>query len=69
MSKPSRKLSLRKETVRRLDASELARVGGGAPIDWVIMRQPTKPTNPTGTDPEAGFYAINFDIYNLYRWY
>lgn len=69
MSKPTRKLSLRKETVRQLDASELAQVGGGASnIEWVILRQPTKPTNPTGTDPGLYFnpYFLNYNLYYSY---
>ncbi|HEY8146928.1 MAG TPA: class I lanthipeptide [Kofleriaceae bacterium] len=66
MSKPSRKLSLRKETVRQLDASELAQVGGGVTLDWVILKQPSKTTGPTGTDPSLNYYNFN---YNLYYWY
>jgi len=65
MSKPARKLSLRKETLRQLDAAELARVGGGTiidgTIDWVILRDLSKPTQPTRTD--GGFY---FNYYYLY---
>ena len=69
MSKPSRKLSLKKETVRQLDAGELAQVGGGyLNVDWVIMRQPTKPTNPTGTEPGGLFANYNLNYYNLYYW-
>ena len=68
MSKPTRKLSVKKETLRQLDASELAQVGGGAYIDWVIMRQPTKPTNPTGETTGINFnpYFINYNLYYSY---
>jgi hypothetical protein len=68
MSKPTRKLSLRKETIRQLDDNELAQVGGGAYVDWVIMRQPTKPTNPTGTEPGLYLNPYLFNI-NLNYWY
>lgn len=61
MSKPSRKLSLRKETVRQLDAEQLARVGGGT-IEWVVLRQPSKTSNPTGTDT-FGIYDVNYYYY------
>lgn len=65
MSKPSRKLSLRKETLRQLGADELAHVGGGT-IEWVVLKQPSKTSGPTGTDPSLNYYNFN---YNLYYWY
>ena len=66
MSKPSRKLSLKKETLRSLDAQQLRQVNGGLYlIDYVALRQPSKPTtNPTGTDT---FAAFNF--YDYYYFY
>ena len=64
MSKPSRKLSLRKETVRQLGSEELAHVGGGVYLDWVIMRFPTQPpSGTTGTEPPT---YLN---YNLLRYW
>lgn len=63
MSKPSRKLSLRKETVRQLDAEQLAQVGGGT--DLVMLRQPSKTSNPTGTT-SAIYFDYNFNYYYLY---
>jgi hypothetical protein len=57
MSKPSRKLALKKETLRALDADQLSQVGGGWELDWYIMRQPTR-TGPTGTEP--GYFNYYF---------
>lgn len=63
MSKPSRKLSLRKETLRQLDPAQLGQVGGGIYLDWIILSVPSKTTNPTGTDP---YLALDFNQYYFY---
>jgi len=62
MSKPARKLSLRKETVRQLDATELARVGGGTNIDLLAYRQPSR-TGPTQTTTASGLFNFNYYYY------
>jgi hypothetical protein len=58
--KSPRKLSLKKETLRQLDESELVAVGGGTYLEWVILKQPSQTLSSgcTGT----GLY-FNYNIY------
>jgi hypothetical protein len=67
MSKTSKKLALRRESLRNLDAGELQQVGGGTQyigyyaygnVDWYILKAPAGTTSRTD-----GSFA-----YQLYIW-
>ncbi|HEU5058588.1 MAG TPA: class I lanthipeptide [Kofleriaceae bacterium] len=64
MSKPSRKLSLKKETLRQLDPAQLGQVGGGVYLDWVILSVPSKSGTTTRTDGTTLF--MDFNQYYFY---
>ena len=71
MAKTSRKLSLRKETLRKLDAGQLAQVNGGATIDYVILSVPSKTSGPTHTDPSTfgvQAYNLNYNFNYYFYW-
>jgi hypothetical protein len=64
MSKSSKKLALRRESLRNLSPAELGQVGGGTfvmnnTIEWVILKQPAPSTSRT----DSGFY---FNLNYLY---
>lgn len=62
MSKMSRKLSLKKETLRSLDARQLEQVNGGLAYEWVILKQPSK--GSIGCTGDLAYF--NFDYYYFY---
>lgn len=66
MAKQSRKLSLKKETLRSLDGRELEQVAGGYYYsDLVMLKQPSKTFS--GGCTGDGFAVFNY--YNLYYYY
>ena len=64
MSKSSKKLSVKKETLRQLDARELENVHGGDYTDWVALKLPGTISGGCTTD---NLYAFNFNFY-YYRY-
>lgn len=64
MAKKSRKLSLKKETLRALDGRDLEQVRGGAiPIDYVVYRVPQ---TLSGGCESSGCFYINLDFYRYW---
>ncbi len=66
MAKKSRKLSLKKETLRQLDEQQLGQVAGGTLYyygDAVMLKQPSK-TFSGGCTTEL--FAFNYDFYYFY---
>jgi hypothetical protein len=61
--KSPRKLSLRKETLRQLDESELGAVAGGTYSEFVMLRQPSQTLSTSCTS----FGCMDFN-YNIYYW-
>jgi hypothetical protein len=62
MSKSSKKLAVKKETLRQLDARQLEHVHGGAAYEWVILKHPTSISGGCTTE----LFALN--NYDWYRY-
>jgi hypothetical protein len=67
MAKKSRKLSLKKETLRQIDEKDLGQVAGGTYYfsDAVMLKQPSK----TFSGGCTGDGLAVFNYYNLYYYY
>ncbi len=63
MAKKSRKLSLKKETLRSLDGHQLQQVAGGTYFaDYVMLKQPSKTFSGSCT-------TDNLFVFNNYYYY
>ena len=60
MAKSTRKLSLKKETLRQLDSDQLARVAGG---DYDYLSRIAPPPTGTCTCDTVGCLQLNLGIY------
>jgi hypothetical protein len=64
MAKKSRKLALRKETLRKLDDRQLAQVAGGDYGDMVVLKLPY--TNGSGSCETIGCLDASYYAYYIY---
>ena len=62
MSKSSKKLAVKKETLRQLDARQLEQVNGGVALEWVILKVPQTVSGGCTTE----LFALN--NYDWYRY-
>ncbi|HUS66483.1 MAG TPA: hypothetical protein VMZ28_18225 [Kofleriaceae bacterium] len=71
MSRPGKKLALRRESLRNLSEAELGQVGGGYygynygavqnnSMEWVILKQPATSTSRTDS---GGYAYFNYNMY------
>ena len=65
MSKQSRKLSLKKETLRQLDDQALGQVAGGYYYSDMVMQRLPSRTWSGGCTPDTQFAVPLFDNYNF----
>ena len=59
MAKTSRKLSLKRETLRQLDQAQLEQVGGGN-LDWYVLKNPIT-IGSGGCQSDACFAYFNYN--------
>lgn len=64
MAKKSRKLALRKETLRKLDDRQLGAVAGGTYSDMVALKLPY--TNGSGTCDTLNCADVGYYAYYIY---
>jgi hypothetical protein len=64
MAKTSRKLSLKRETLRKLDQAQLEQVGGGTNIDYFALKNPIT-IGSAGCQTNACYAMFNFNYWYI----
>lgn len=66
MAKSSRKLSLKKETLRQIDDQQLGQVAGGTYYNYSEMVMLKRPGTISGSCTTDGLFNFNYNLYYYY---